>query len=57
MDSTYAVFVETENGGMRLVKTGCTTLAAMDYVWDAELNTEKTPIHIYNEQTGNEIEW
>lgn len=29
---------------------------AMDYVFDAELNTEEHPLHIYDEK-GKEIEW
>lgn len=48
----YSVF-----SGTRLIATGVDTLEAMDYVWDTELNTEEHLIHIYDEETGKEIEW
>lgn len=35
----------------------CDTHAAMDYVWNPEVNNEKSNFHIYDLETKQEIEW
>lgn len=53
--SSVSVFQQTKNG-MKLLEKDVSHIEAMDYVW-SEYNTEETPIHIYDNKTGMEIEW
>lgn len=43
--------------GTRLIKAEATDIEGMCYIWDEELNTPEHPIHIYDNETGEEIEW
>lgn len=43
--------------GNKLITTDATLEEAMDAVWNDELNTEEHPLRIFDNGTGNEIEW
>lgn len=43
--------------GDNMITRYATLEEAMDAVWDDELNTEEHPLRIFDNETGNEIEW